>query len=285
MSDREGRTDDRGPPPVSSGGTDSSDAASREPDIDPAVAATTREELRTTFDYQVERLREIDNKAIEILKANLLLIGIVVLLPVDRRMLAVAAGGTVICLAGIGRFLAAYPTNFNVSGPDATAEVVGIYSVGLVLVVAATAAALIAHRIEQASESVAVADDDDDDEETVTDAEVEADIERELDDAELSWGGVEKRETRRLDLDTSALDDVDSENLPESSVETRTTDSTVNDAVSQLEGLQGGTMETASGESTDDQAAALSELKQERQTTTEPEPTFFERIRDLLAGK
>ncbi|ELZ52550.1 MULTISPECIES: hypothetical protein [Halorubrum] len=46
--------------------------------IDPAVAATTREELRTTFDYQVERLREIDNKAIEILKANLLLIGIVV---------------------------------------------------------------------------------------------------------------------------------------------------------------------------------------------------------------
>ena len=47
-------------------------------EIDPAVAAATREELRTTFDYQVERLREIDNKAIEILKANLLLIGIVV---------------------------------------------------------------------------------------------------------------------------------------------------------------------------------------------------------------
>ncbi|SNR29923.1 hypothetical protein [Halorubrum vacuolatum] len=36
------------------------------------------EELRATFQYQVERLREIDSKAIEILKANLLLIGIVV---------------------------------------------------------------------------------------------------------------------------------------------------------------------------------------------------------------
>ncbi|SMO79245.1 hypothetical protein [Halorubrum cibi] len=48
------------------------------PDIDPAVAATAREELRTTFTYQVERLREIDTKAIEILKANLVLIGIVV---------------------------------------------------------------------------------------------------------------------------------------------------------------------------------------------------------------
>ena len=51
------------------------DAAST---LDPDIAAATREELRTTFDYQVERLREIDTKAIEILKANLLLIGIVV---------------------------------------------------------------------------------------------------------------------------------------------------------------------------------------------------------------
>ena len=38
----------------------------------------TREEMRTTFEYQVERLREIDSKAVEILKANLLLIGILV---------------------------------------------------------------------------------------------------------------------------------------------------------------------------------------------------------------
>lgn len=38
----------------------------------------TLTELQTTFDYQVQRLREIDSKAIEILKANLLLIGIVV---------------------------------------------------------------------------------------------------------------------------------------------------------------------------------------------------------------
>jgi hypothetical protein len=40
--------------------------------------ALTREEMRTTFEYQVGRLQEIDSKAIEILKANLLLIGIVV---------------------------------------------------------------------------------------------------------------------------------------------------------------------------------------------------------------
>lgn len=74
MTDRGDATD----PPSRPAEGDAPDAAARGPAVDPAVAATTREELRTTFDYQVERLREIDNKAIEILKANLLLIGIVV---------------------------------------------------------------------------------------------------------------------------------------------------------------------------------------------------------------
>jgi hypothetical protein len=55
----------------------------------------TREELRTTFEYQVQRLREIDGKAIEILRANLLLIGIVV------------TGGSILVQTdfGIGPFL------------------------------------------------------------------------------------------------------------------------------------------------------------------------------------
>ncbi|WP_048077306.1 hypothetical protein, partial [Halorubrum sp. AJ67] len=70
--------------------------------IDPAVAATTREELRTTFDYQVERLREIDNKAIEILKANLLLIGIVV------------TGGSIVVQTTVD--LAAFLNPFTVAG-------------------------------------------------------------------------------------------------------------------------------------------------------------------------
>ncbi len=40
------------------------------------VSETVQEEMRLTLESQVERLREIDSKAIEILKANLLLIGI-----------------------------------------------------------------------------------------------------------------------------------------------------------------------------------------------------------------
>ena len=55
------------------------DAATRaDGDLDAETVAVAREELQRTFDYQVERLQEIDAKAIEILKANLLLIGLVV---------------------------------------------------------------------------------------------------------------------------------------------------------------------------------------------------------------
>ena len=50
-----------------------------EPETDgESTLSLTREEMRTTFEYQVDRLQEIDSKAIEILKANVLLIGILV---------------------------------------------------------------------------------------------------------------------------------------------------------------------------------------------------------------
>ncbi|WP_440763976.1 hypothetical protein [Natronorubrum sp. DTA7] len=56
------------------------DAATTDGDLelDDETFELLREELRLTFDSQVERLQEIDAKAIEILKANLLLIGLVV---------------------------------------------------------------------------------------------------------------------------------------------------------------------------------------------------------------
>lgn len=218
--------------------------------------------------------------------APALLIGIVVLLPVDTRMLLVAGVGSVICAAGIVRFAAVYPNNFNVTAnADYAAQVVGIYSVGLTLVIAATAAALVAHRVEQAGDTaVSTAVDDDDADPTVTDEQVAADIGEALADAEISWGGVEKRETRRLSLDTSALDDVDRENLPESSIETRTTSGGVDEAVSQLKGFQGGNVKTASGDSTDDQAAALRELQEQQRSSADPEPSLLDRLRNLLFG-
>lgn len=55
-----------------SDGTDTSGVETGDP------LSLTHEEMRITFEYQVRRLQEIDNKAVEILKANLLLIGILV---------------------------------------------------------------------------------------------------------------------------------------------------------------------------------------------------------------
>jgi len=52
--------------------------AEEDPGDAEGTLALAREETRTTFEYQVARIQEIDSKAVEILKANLLLIGIVV---------------------------------------------------------------------------------------------------------------------------------------------------------------------------------------------------------------
>ena len=234
-----------------------------------------------------------------------LLLGVVVLLPVDRRMLYLAGVGTAITLVGTGLFVWAYPQDWNVvSPPDYSAQIVAVYTAGLVAVIAATGGALVAHRVEQAGTAAGTAGsagsgtaavDADADAagtdaggETVTDADVRADIERELEDAELTWGGVERSQTRRLELNTSAVDDVDvdTEKLAGSATETRTTSGTVNDAVSELKGLQGGEAKTASGEGTDDQAAKLRELREQQQREAEAEAaekdSVVGRIRDLF---
>ncbi|TKX46384.1 permease [Halorubrum sp. SD690R] len=218
-----------------------------------------------------------------------LLLGIVVLLPVDKRMLYVAAAGSVIDLVAVGLFVWAYPQDWNVTvPPDYSAQVIALYSVGIALVVAATGAALVAHRVERAVDETGEAESteaDAEETETVSDEQVRSDIDSALDDAELSWGGVSRTETRRLNLDTSAIDDIDSENLPDSGIETRTSDGNVSDAVSQLQGLQGGEVETASGEGTDDQAAALRELREQQREEEEAEAAgegLIDRIRGLF---
>jgi hypothetical protein len=219
-----------------------------------------------------------------------LLSGVVVLLPVDRRMRYLAGAGSVVCLAAVALFVWAYPQNWNVAQPpDYSAQGVAVYSLGAAMIVAATGAALVGHRVQQAkggerpSTAGETAGTDTDEAETVGDGQVRADIDRELEGTELSWGGVERGETRRLELDTSALDDIDQSELPDSGTETRTADSDVDDAVSQLRGLQGGEVETASGESTDEQASALRELREQRKGAEDEEPSsVVDRIRDLF---
>lgn len=235
-----------------------------------------------------------------------LLFGIVVLLPVDRRMLYLAGAGIAVTLAGTAAFTWAYPHNWNVVvNTDYSAQIVAVYTVGLVAVIGATGGALVAHRVERAtggaaasgaggaaagdavSGDVAAAGATDSGSEEVTEESVRADIERELEDAELTWGGVERSETRRLELNTSAVDeaDVDTEKLAGSATETRTTSGTVNDAVSELKGLKGGDVKTDSGQSTDDQAAKLRELREQQRKEAEKEDdagSVVDRIKGLF---
>ncbi|MDV7348199.1 permease [Halorubrum distributum] len=238
-----------------------------------------------------------------------LLFGIVVLLPVDRRMLYLAGAGIAVTLAATGAFTWAYPHNWNVVvNTDYSAQIVAVYALGLVAVIGATGGALVAHRVERvaggagaagaaggAGTEGGVADASGGSRseaagsggEAVTEESVRADIERELEDAELTWGGVERSETRRLELNTSAVDeaDVDAEKLAGSATETRTTSGTVNDAVSELKGLQGGDVKTDSGQGTDDQAAKLRELREQQRKEAEEDDedgSVVDRIKGLF---
>ena len=84
-----------------------------------------------------------------------LLLSIVVLLPVSRRALYASLGGVALCTVGIGIFVATYPQAWNVPGQDYSPYGITVYASGLVLLVAATGAALVAHHLEVATSTAA----------------------------------------------------------------------------------------------------------------------------------
>ena len=212
----------------------------------------------------------------------LLLLGIVVLLPADRRMVLAALVGMAVCVLALALFVYAYPWHWNVdSTPDYSAQGVAVYAVGLVALVGSTAASLVGHQVERASGGPAVTAAADDDAETVSDEQVRRDIDDAMADAEISWGGVRKRETKRLELDTGDIDDV-AGNVDASTAKTkRASARDVDDAVSGLMGLKGGNKETASGGGTDEQAAALAELRErKRAEELATSPGAVEQVRE-----
>jgi hypothetical protein len=203
-----------------------------------------------------------------------LLLGIVVLLPGDQRMLYASAAGFVVCLLALALFVYAYPWQWNVDGTDYSAQGVAVYAVGLVAIVGSTAAALVGHQVERASGPAGGADarapDEretagDDAGEDVSEERVRRDIDEAMAGTDISWGGVEKRETKRLQLNTPDLGEVSGNVDASSATTTRSAGSNVDDAVAAMQGLKGGNKDTASGGGTDDQAAALRELREKQQ--------------------
>lgn len=204
-----------------------------------------------------------------------LLTGVVVLLPGDRRVLAVALAGTATSLVAVGFFVAVYPGDWNVtSGPDYSALGTAVYAAGVVPVVAAAGAALVGYHVERATAPGETASDEEAAREW-TAAEIEADIEAALEDAEVSWGGVPVEETRRL----TVTDDGSLDHGFEGAGREAFRSQGVDDAVAGLRNLKGGTERTARGGGTDDQAAALRELREQQAAESEDGGGVLARVR------
>ena len=231
--------------------------------------------------------------AIGMLAVPTVLVGVVVLLPVERRALYAALTGSAVTLAAVAAFVWAYPQRWNsTAGADFTAPIVGVYAIGLTAVVASTGAALVAHAVARArppsfEEVEEMRAEGESEAETWTEEEIEADIEEAMAETEISWGGVERDETRSLNLDTETVE-MDASGMD---VEPETTrldgDDGVDGAVAGLRKLKGEGPQTAKSESTvDDQTAALNELKRKKQEGDAPEPTtddgLLSRVRGLL---
>ncbi|WP_251341527.1 DUF7139 domain-containing protein [Haloplanus halophilus] len=234
----------------------------------------------------------------------LLLLGMVVLLPGDRRMTYVSLGGLAVCLVAVGLFVATYPRNWNVAwSPDYSAQGVAIYAVGLVAVVGATGAALVGHQVERATPGERAAEVRAETGaaesgggggsgggaggESVSDEQVRRDIDEAMADADLSWGGVNRKNTKRLELNTDAEVEVDREAFENAEATTvRSSDSSVDDALSNLRKLQGRERDTDSSTGVDDQTAALTELRQQQEAeemATEDDESLVDRARGLFS--
>ncbi|WP_222919055.1 permease [Natrinema sp. SYSU A 869] len=223
------------------------------------------------------------------------MLGIVVLLPSERRMLYTSIAGVAITAGAVAGFLFVYPKDWNGYGADYTVQVVAVYALGLAGITASTGAALIAHYLDMAqqAEVVATKDDEDDDDPEHTDAEIQQDIDDAMDGVELSWGGVEQTEHKRLNF---ASDDLEEVSIDSDAGTTTTRSSGVETQVAGLKGLKGGeTKETTSSSTVDDQTAKLKELREQQRaeelataddsavdTVTNPFSGLLERLRKLV---
>lgn len=208
------------------------------------------------------------------------LFSFLILLPVDQRAIYSAAVGGVICLGAIALFVVAYPHQWNVPGQDYSALGVLTYSLGGVILAAATGSALVTNYIQQVRTEPGEIHPGETTQEGATDEitaeEVRQDIDEALSATELTWGGIEKTRTKRLqfemeetDIDTSGMD-------PEGANVTRT--ESVEAEVDGLQKLRGGEKKMATGEGTDKQAEALQQLRERGETEPEQSAGFLQRI-------
>ncbi|MFP4188881.1 MAG: permease [Halobacteriales archaeon] len=196
-----------------------------------------------------------------LLAAPLTMLSVVVLLPVERRGVYGAVGGNLLTGVATVGFVVSYPNHWAEFGGGRMVAVLGTYAVGVSVVVAATAAALIAHQLEKASAGVVEEDNaKESDDENITMDDVRSDIDEAMEDVDLNLGGVERSKGRNLTFKTDVSSD---EMRGGTAKEPEKTMSTGVDA--QVQGLRsmkkGESKKETSSTTVDDQAAALSDLK------------------------
>lgn len=202
--------------------------------------------------------------AIGMISLPALMLGITVLLPSEQRMVYISLAGVALSVFAAIGFVLAYPDNW-LYGNDYSVAVVATYAVGLAGVTASTGAALIAHYLDmaQAVQSAEANEGDEDHEPAYSDEEIQSDIDDAMEGVELSWGGVQKSENKRLSFKS---DELDGQHLDSNLATKRTRSSGVDAQVAGLKGLKGGEKKTAVSQGgVDDQTQKLKELRKQKQ--------------------
>lgn len=122
----------------------------------------------------------------------------------------------------------------------------------------------VAHQLERAKPHPSEIEgiEEEDEEESISEDQIEQDIESAMEGVEMSWGGVEKHESKRLSFSTE--DSFEAANVDVEAETTRESGG-VDAQVSGLKALKGGDTKTATSSSTvDDQTSKLNELRQQR---------------------
>jgi len=210
-----------------------------------------------------------------------LLWGILAGLPAPRVMRGVALAGVAVAAVGIAAFSWAYPERWAKPGvPDMMVPVLGTYVLGLVLLVAATAGALVANFVErmQARERLRKELGRE-----PTDEEIRADIELAMRRYPVTWGGIAADKGRGIQVHVEDIPPEWRAALPKMGKRTEAPQelTAVDQAVDRLRDFRGGRMrrERQPVGGVGDAAAALNALRAaQHQQATAPKPTLVDRL-------